>query len=314
MSLMKGEEASGGRSASGFEPQPAKALWLGAISLQESLRRQAALKDRLLFPQKTVSAPADPVAVSAGVEDAGVAGADKSLSHNSLAGDASAALASALSGAEKSPDPVGSPAGSGIAPASADPAGSSQRGDDSSPAGFFMGFEPLSPVVTMGVRAGEDDLLPGRLKERGLSLMHLKRGGRATIHAPGQAVIYPVLPLRLYSLKIKDYIVRLEKCAQAALLSFGVQTRNPETEAGLFTSTGKIAFFGVHISQGISQHGAAFNVSNSLDLFSAVRSCGVAERQHDSLLQRGVSLTPKEFFYAWTAKAAECFPLKKCEE
>ena len=253
----KGEEAAVGSVSGCKKPQPAKALWLGAISLQESLERQEELKDRLLFSQTRAAA-----------------------------------------GAVAERAPIG--------------AGHADRGDNSSPAGFFMGFEPLSPVITMGVRAGEDDLLQpeGRLRERGLPVLRLKRGGRATVHAPGQALIYPVLPLRFYSLKVKDYIVRLEKCAQAALLSLGVKTRKREKDAGLFTSTGKIAFFGAHISKGISQHGAAFNVSNSLKLFSAVRSCGVPGRRHDSLHKRAVSLTPEEFFYVWTAQASEFFRQK----
>ena len=35
-----------------------------------------------------------------------------------------------------------------------------------------------------------------------------------------------------------------------------------EDSAGLFTQTGKIAFFGIHISRGVSQHGLSININN----------------------------------------------------
>lgn len=175
--------------------------------------------------------------------------------------------------------------------------------------GFFMGFEPKDSVITTGLRSNENDILwsKEKLKESGIRALSIKRGGEATLHSPGQLVIYPVIPLSLFSLKVKDYIVRIENISKKALLQIGVSTEKKEQNAGLFTFKGKIAFFGVHISQGISQHGLSINVNNHLYLFSAIKSCGMAQRSHDSLSKRGIKINERELFDLWTNTAQSFF-------
>lgn len=171
--------------------------------------------------------------------------------------------------------------------------------------GFFMGFEPKNSVITTGLKSNENDILwsEEKLKKFSIRKLSIKRGGEATLHSPGQLVIYPVIPLTLFSLKVKDYIVSLESISKEVFSQIGISTEKQEQNAGLFTPTGKIAFFGVHISQGISQHGLAINVQNRLDLFSAIKSCGLASRKHDSLSKRGIKISTKELFDLWTGTA-----------
>lgn len=175
--------------------------------------------------------------------------------------------------------------------------------------GFFMGFEPKDSVITTGLRSNENDILWSneKLKKTGIKKLSIKRGGEATLHSPGQLVIYPVIPLSLFSLKVKDYIVRIENISKEVFSQIGIPTEKKEQNAGLSTSTGKIAFFGVHISQGISQHGLAINVRNHLNLFSAIKSCGLALRKHDSLSKRGIKINTRELFHLWTNTAEQFF-------
>ena len=175
--------------------------------------------------------------------------------------------------------------------------------------GFFMGFEPQSSVITTGLRSGKNDILwsEKKLKKFGISECPIKRGGEATLHSPGQLVIYPVISLVLFSLKVKDYIVRLETISKDVLSQIGISTEKEEQNAGLSTTKGKIAFFGVHISQGISQHGLAFNVNNQLHLFSSIKSCGLAHRKHDSLFEAGIKISTKHLFDMWAVTAQKFF-------
>ena len=171
--------------------------------------------------------------------------------------------------------------------------------------GFFIGFEPKDSVITTGLRSDKNDILwsEKKLKQFSIKTLSIKRGGEATLHAPGQLVVYPVIPLALFSLKVKDYIVRIENISREVFLQIGISTEKKEKNAGLFTSTGKIAFFGVHISEGISQHGLAVNVSNHLKFFEAIKSCGLAKRSHDSLSGRGIRISTKELFEIWADTA-----------
>ena len=170
----------------------------------------------------------------------------------------------------------------------------------------FLGFEVTEPVITLGLRADESHVLfnSSQLKENKLSILKLKRGGEATLHAPGQLVIYPVLSLPRLGLKVKDFIVMLEEITQSVLKDFGIETKKEGNYAGLYTERGKICFFGIHISRGVSQHGVSINVNNDLNLFRSIKSCGEQDRQHDSLsLYPCFSLSKEELFLKWCEKA-----------
>ena len=70
-----------------------------------------------------------------------------------------------------------------------------------------MGFE-YPVTITLGIRGQTSvDLLESVevLEKRGLSVIPTDRGGKATIHSPGQLVIYPILPLKNWGLGVKDY-------------------------------------------------------------------------------------------------------------
>ena len=175
---------------------------------------------------------------------------------------------------------------------------------------YFFGFEVIEPLITLGLRSDESHILfnENQLQPYGLSKMKLKRGGEATLHAPGQLVIYPILSLPSLGLKVKDFIVSLEEITQSLLKDFGIETKKEGKYAGLYTKSGKICFFGIHISEGVSQHGLSINVHNDLNLFNTIKSCGEQNRLHDSLsLYPSFSLSKEELFLKWCKKAQAFF-------
>lgn len=175
--------------------------------------------------------------------------------------------------------------------------------------GFFLGFESRQGVITKGLRTEEADILwsDKQLKEKQISIIPLKRGGKATLHAPGQLVIYPVIHLASFKWQIKDFIVLLESITREFLLDLGIVSERKEKYSGLSTSKGKVAFFGIHVSEGVSQHGLSINVSNDLNLFHSIKSCGVENRPHDRLIDHKIPFTIKELFEKWTDRAKPVF-------
>ena len=175
--------------------------------------------------------------------------------------------------------------------------------------GFFLGFESRQGVITKGLKTEEEDILwsDKQLKEKGISVISLKRGGKATLHAPGQLVIYPVIHLASFKWQIKDFILLLESLTREFLLNLGIVSERKEQYSGLSTSKGKIAFFGIHVSEGVSQHGFSINVSNNLDLFHSIKSCGVKDRSHDRLIDHKIPFSMKELFEKWTEQAKPVF-------
>ena len=171
--------------------------------------------------------------------------------------------------------------------------------------GFIIGFECPS-VVTLGLRGeeAEDLLYPKQFyQKQNIDIIKIKRGGQATLHSPGQLVIYPVLNIKKNKIRVRDFIVFIEQATKNALKKLGVESQKEEGQAGLFTSKGKIAFFGLHVSDGVSQHGLAVNVKNDLSLFSSIRSCGKAKRPHDRVLDHCPKITLKKMFDLWVETA-----------
>lgn len=172
--------------------------------------------------------------------------------------------------------------------------------------GVFLGFESKKHVITLGLRSDKGHILwtEEKLKNHDISLHHIRRGGEATVHSPGQLVIYPVLHLPLLGLKVRDFIVALEEITQAVLEDFGIKTKREGKYAGLSTKKGKLCFFGIHVSEGVSQHGLSINVDNDLTLFDSIKSCGEKDRRHDSLsFYPDVSVSKQNLFFKWCDKA-----------
>ena len=181
---------------------------------------------------------------------------------------------------------------------------------DNSVKNYFLGFEPSSPVISLGLRSDQTHVLKSdfELKSEGLSIVKVRRGGEGTLHHPGQLVIYPVIQLRSVGLRVKDFIISLQNITQLFLRELGIETKKGEDFAGLYTKKGKIAFFGIHISKGVSQSGLSLNVDNDLSLFQSIKSCGELDRPHDKISNyKGLSLNKKQLFLRWCKLAEKEF-------
>lgn len=144
--------------------------------------------------------------------------------------------------------------------------------------GFLLYSSPSAPVVTYGRREQGQNLLVSQadLARRGIALVRTDRGGHATLHAPGQLVLYPILNLRMLRLKVREYVASLEDCTINVLQSFGINgNRNPDVPVGVWVGHQKICSIGIHVERGVSRHGLAFNLSNDISLFSCINPCGI---------------------------------------
>lgn len=165
--------------------------------------------------------------------------------------------------------------------------------------GVVLGFEH-EPVVTLGVRgdAAVDLSSPWSGSEAsGIPVVETKRGGQATLHSPGQLVIYPCLNLRKLGWSPREFVQQMEAVTAKTLTVFGVEAVTKSCrEPGLFVDSAKIAAFGFRIQKGLTSHGIAINVSNDLSLFDHIRTCGV-ERQALAKIGDKASLT--QVFEEW---------------
>ena len=138
------------------------------------------------------------------------------------------------------------------------------------------------PVFTAG-RTTDERHWPGEkhlTQQTGIPVNQTERGGSITYHGPGQIIGYPILRLSGHCAGPKAYVHRLEEILISILAEWGISGYRLERLPGVWVGSSrpsKIAFIGVRISQGITTHGFALNVSMDLTPFSYIVPCGIAD-------------------------------------
>jgi lipoyl(octanoyl) transferase len=165
------------------------------------------------------------------------------------------------------------------------------------------------PVITLGKSADlESEVFFSKdiLIEKGIEMFQIDRGGQATLHSPGQLVIYPIIPIRAYQLSVKNFIEILQQTTLECIKQFGITAFTQDLETGVFSAAGKVAFIGIRVDRGITRHGISLNINNNLELFSLIRPCGVSQPRLDSFEKQGKFPEIKEVYDVW----AHIFALK----
>ena len=133
------------------------------------------------------------------------------------------------------------------------------------------------PIFTIG-RSGsaENILVPKQvLKDAGISVHRIERGGDITYHGPGQLVVYPIVDLRVHGRDLKRYVSNLEQAVINFLEKIGVKARRCIGFPGVWVDSRKIASVGVYVKHWVTRHGLALNVDIDRGHFSMINPCGL---------------------------------------
>ncbi len=134
-------------------------------------------------------------------------------------------------------------------------------------------------VYTLGRRGKESDVTATaeRLRELGVDVHRVDRGGQATYHGPGQLVGYPIISLRRWGGGPLRYVQALEQMLIATLAELGIDAQSEDRPVGVWVGDAKIAAVGVRVSQGVTMHGFALNVCPDLSYFGGIVPCGMPD-------------------------------------
>ena len=162
-------------------------------------------------------------------------------------------------------------------------------------------------VYTFGRKGHAENLLwnEEQLKQKGISIHWVDRGGDVTYHGPGQLVGYPLLPLTpirpdRFQNKSSDlenesgkpvrsdikadyvgYVRKLEQTLITALSRLGVESGQRSGLTGVWIQKekpAKIAAIGVKVDvHGVSRHGFALNVNPDMEYWEGIIACGLSE-------------------------------------
>lgn len=150
-------------------------------------------------------------------------------------------------------------------------------------------------VYTIGKGGDENHLLAteSELRNSGVDVHRIDRGGDITYHGPGQIVGYPIIDLNLYFADIHRYLRCLEEVITLALDSFGIEAVREQGFTGVWANGEKIAAIGVKVSRWITMHGFALNVATDLSKFDRIIPCGIFHKgvtSMERILGRSVAL------------------------
>ena len=138
------------------------------------------------------------------------------------------------------------------------------------------------PVITLGRRGAVTDLRDvERIQARGIDVVPSERGGQATLHAPGQLVSYPIVPIPRRNLG--SYVRGLEETLLVLLAALGVSASRRVGRPGLYVKGDKIASVGLRCQRWVASHGTSLNVNVDLSLFNLIVSCGEPRLRQTSL-------------------------------
>jgi len=159
-------------------------------------------------------------------------------------------------------------------------------------------------VITLGRDCRKADLS----RTAGVEVHRITRGGGVTYHGPGQLVLYPIFDLARRGRDLRKFIRDLEEGIIRTLAGYNLAGRRRPKYTGVWIGDRKIASIGVAVSQWISYHGAAINLTTDLAKFHMIDPCGLPPETMTSLQKEaGKDISPVVFAGKLTKAYGEIF-------
>ena len=147
---------------------------------------------------------------------------------------------------------------------------------------FYMDLEHPT-TYTSGIRAKQNEILDKRI-----NVIKTNRGGKVTLHNPGQKIIYFVINLNKRKKDIRNFIKILENSIIEFLKIYNVKANSDRKNIGIWVKNKKISAIGVRVKSWIAYHGCSININNDLSKYEKIIPCGLNNKLITSLKDLGV--------------------------
>ena len=143
-------------------------------------------------------------------------------------------------------------------------------------------------VYTAGTSSNDEDII-----DKNIKIIKTNRGGKHTLHSPGQKIIYFVLNLNKRKRDIRELINKVENCIIAILDEYKIKSFPDKNDIGIWVhdknKIKKIAAIGIKVKKWIAYHGFSINISNDLTKYKKIIPCGVKGKGITSLKDIGIN-------------------------
>ena len=133
-------------------------------------------------------------------------------------------------------------------------------------------------IFTAGIRSNENDII-----DKNIKIISTKRGGKITLHNPGQKIIYFALNLNNKKRDIRNLINIVENSIIEFLELYNIKSRRDKKNIGIWVKDKKIAAIGIRVSSWIAYHGFSINIKNNLSFYEKIVPCGLNNKKITSV-------------------------------
>ncbi len=133
-------------------------------------------------------------------------------------------------------------------------------------------------TFTAGIKSKNNEIL-----DKKIPLIKTNRGGKITLHSPGQKIIYFVINLNKRKKDVRKLINIIENCITDFLKMYKINSSPDRKNIGIWVEDKKIAAIGLKISKWVAYHGCSINVSNDLSLYKKIIPCGLDNNKITSI-------------------------------
>ncbi len=133
-------------------------------------------------------------------------------------------------------------------------------------------------TYTAGIRAKSNEILDKKIK-----VIQTNRGGKITLHGPGQKIIYLVINLNNRKKDIRLLVRTIEQSIIEFLKFYNIEANSDKKNIGIWVKSKKIAAIGIKVKKWIAYHGCSININNNLKLYKKIVPCGLDNNKITSL-------------------------------
>ena len=138
-------------------------------------------------------------------------------------------------------------------------------------------------TYTGGIRSSKNEILDKKIK-----IIKTNRGGKITLHNPGQKIIYFVIDLNKRKKDIRLLLKVIETSIIEVLKIYNINGSSDKKNIGIWVKNKKISAIGIKVKRWIAYHGCSININNDLSKYKKIIPCGLSNDKITSFDDLGV--------------------------
>ena len=141
-------------------------------------------------------------------------------------------------------------------------------------------------TYTAGIRYKKEEIL-----DKSIKIIKTNRGGKITLHNPGQKIVYFVINLNKRKKDIRNLVRQIENIIINFLSIYKIKSYADKKNIGIWVKGKKIAAIGIRVTNWIAYHGCSINIKNNLKEYKKISPCGLNNRNITSIKNERKNIT-----------------------